>query len=659
MVFPIVNGSYINNSPIFSITTKDNKPWSDIWGATLLSSEDKWVYPAYFPFIQLVLPSLKNFKFDPLALEFIENYKQDQALWTNSNLVFEESSIPLFDHQKIGIAKALAAKRLLLLWEMGTGKTRVLLTLLCLLKKQNKLKKVLIVCPNIVIPTWERQLDLFAPELNYQVYSGTNRDKKLNEDFDILLLTYGTMRIQATKGINKIFPDEWKIKGQVSEKRLNKQLQEIKKIDEKLFISLLAKISKYSDCSNLYTIDYDTIIFDEAHVLGNPHSDVTQAAIQLASKAYRRYLLTGTAGDTPLKYFALFKILHPHIDTRNFWQFKQHYTVFSENNPNVIVGYKNIEEINKKVNFLSYPLKKKDCLTLPSVLVSDILISLGPKQKAKYNQIVQEYQLIDEDKPILQMLEGANKINKLLQLSSGFIIMEPDRSICNGCEFVQNCVAEEIKPYTEKCKVIQKAPPREIFKNIENPKLEVLRSLVENIISEDNDNKIIIWATYLPELDDIEQLLANLSILYVRVDGSSSKKIKQIEDTFQNDSKCRIYLGQSSSGIGLTLTAGNYTIYYSLPWDRVVYNQSFDRNVRIGQTRKVTAYRLLMKDTLDEFVGNTLLYKDNLAFSLSEKIKCAFCDRQAHCGANQIRPFKPGCKYLNIVDKPIARAQVI
>ncbi|NCF94996.1 MAG: hypothetical protein GWQ05_29155, partial [Verrucomicrobiaceae bacterium] len=59
-------------------------------------------------------------------------------------------------------------------------------------------------------------------------------------------------------------------------------------------------------------------------------------------------------------------------------------------------------------------------------------------------------------------------------------------------------------------------------------------------------------------------------------------------------------LSLKAGGSGLNLTASSYVVLYDPWWNPAVENQAIDRTHRIGQTNKVIAYRLLMRDSVEE-----------------------------------------------------------
>ena len=55
-----------------------------------------------------------------------------------------------------------------------------------------------------------------------------------------------------------------------------------------------------------------------------------------------------------------------------------------------------------------------------------------------------------------------------------------------------------------------------------------------------------------------------------------------------------------AGGTGLNLTAADYVIHFDPWWNPAVEDQATDRAHRIGQTKVVTVYRLIARDTVEE-----------------------------------------------------------
>jgi SNF2 family DNA or RNA helicase len=70
---------------------------------------------------------------------------------------------------------------------------------------------------------------------------------------------------------------------------------------------------------------------------------------------------------------------------------------------------------------------------------------------------------------------------------------------------------------------------------------------------------------------------------------------------FQEDPDCRLFLvSLKAGGQGLNLTAADYIYILDPWWNPAVEAQAVDRAHRIGQLRRVFAYRLIARDTVEE-----------------------------------------------------------
>jgi len=305
-------------------------------------------------------------------------------------------------------------------------------------------------------------------------------------------------------------------------------------------------------------------------------------------------------------------------------------------NKHIVVGFKNLDVLHDRVALVALRRQKEECLDLPKQHIIDVPIPLQGKQRQLYNTLVRSKEFEDITIPNAAVL-----LSKLLQVTAGFLIKKTDQpSPCDTCSLVRSCVQEGTLPYTTTCQVITTPLPRVIERLDENTKLDMLQEKLDEILVEPM-NKIIIWGQFIEELNIIEETLKkkgdNEGWHAVRVDGSVTNHIEKIATHFNEDPTCRVYLGQVETGVGVTLNAANYTIYYSLPWKLSAYLQSLDRNYRIGQERNVVVFRLLGRGTVDEDVARALDNKWTVAETILGALQGA----------------------LSRIARPIAKAQVL
>ena len=140
-----------------------------------------------------------------------------------------------------------------------------------------------------------------------------------------------------------------------------------------------------------------------------------------------------------------------------------------------------------------------------------------------------------------------------------------------------------------------------------NPRIEALKEILASISS-----KAIIWARFKADIRAIEAVLGDEAVSYYG-DVKSDDRTKAV-DLFQNDPKIKFFIGQpQSGGIGLTLTAAEYAIYYSNSFDLESRLQSEARCHRIGTKTNVTYIDIETPKTIDTQIIKALRNKKNLA----------------------------------------------
>src|SRR5207253_5153564 len=88
----------------------------------------------------------------------------------------------------------------------------------------------------------------------------------------------------------------------------------------------------------------------------------------------------------------------------------------------------------------------------------------------------------------------------------------------------------------------------------------------------------------------------------------------ELVESFQNHKGAGTFLiSLKAGGFGLNLTAASYDVLFDPWWNPAVEMQAIDRTHRIGQTSKVIAYRLLIKDSIEQKIRQLQRAKAALA----------------------------------------------
>jgi non-specific serine/threonine protein kinase len=141
---------------------------------------------------------------------------------------------------------------------------------------------------------------------------------------------------------------------------------------------------------------------------------------------------------------------------------------------------------------------------------------------------------------------------------------------------------------------------------------ELIREIEENV----SNHKALIFSQFLGMLSMVRQELEKRNILYEYLDGQTVDRASKVK-RFQTDKHCRVFLmSLKAGGVGLNLTAADYVYLIDPWWNPAVEAQAIDRTHRIGQDKKVFAYKMICKDTIEEKILKLQQRKQELAEDL-------------------------------------------
>ena len=142
-------------------------------------------------------------------------------------------------------------------------------------------------------------------------------------------------------------------------------------------------------------------------------------------------------------------------------------------------------------------------------------------------------------------------------------------------------------------------------------KIDTLLAQLDQVLEE--DHKSLVFSQFTSLLAIVRDRLDRDKIPYVYLDGRTRDRETPVEQ-FQNDSTVRLFLiSLKAGGLGLNLHAAEYVYLLDPWWNPAVEAQAIDRAHRIGQTRRVFAYRIIARDTVEEKVLELQKSKRDLA----------------------------------------------
>jgi SNF2 family DNA or RNA helicase len=338
-----------------------------------------------------------------------------------------------------------------------------------------------------------------------------------------------------------------------------------------------------NDIEDLSNYLWQYVILDESQAIKNPDARVTKTILQLRS--VNRVILSGTpVQNNTSDLYAQFNFLNPGLlGSREY--FNREFA-----NPIDKLGSKEKTQYLKKLihPFTLRRTKEQVAKDLPDKTITVLWCEMEAEQRKLYNQYRDGYRnkllkKIDEEgisKSGMDVLEG------LLRL----------RQICDHPTLVTKTEEED----TSSVKI-----------------QELTREIQEN----GGDHKLLIFSQFTEMLQLLKTQFEKEGITFCYLDGSTPMKKRQEEVTkFQEDSSIKAFLiSLKAGGVGLNLTVADYVYIVDPWWNPAAELQAIDRAHRIGQKRKVFAYKMICKDTVEEKILRLQERKKMLADDLIQE----------------------------------------
>ena len=465
-----------------------------------------------------------------------------------------------FLHQAAFLQRFWEEQHVALLADMGTGKSFMLINNAAMLYDKGQINAMLVVAPKGVYRNWYTgEIPKHMPEHvthTMACWSPTPR-KAEREQMDLMLNAVDTLRILVMNV--EAFSTE---KG-------------------------VAFARTFLRVTNAY------MAIDESTTIKTPNAKRTKNIIKVGKEARYKRIATGSpVTKSPLDLYSQCEFLSPTcLNYNSFYAFQARYAVLVERRMPThtfkqIIGYRHLEELQKKLNDFSFRVTKDECLDLPDKVFIRRDIELTDEQAKAYSQMkLMALTLIDGN-----LMSTKNALTQLMRLH---------QIVCGHVKYDDGTEVD-----------------------LPSNRIKELLATIEEC-----DGKIIIWANYRRDIENIKKALAveyGLTTVATYYGDTEAEDRQAIVEKFQDpDSGLRFFVGNPrTGGYGLTLTEAKTVIYYSNSFDLEVRLQSEDRAHRIGQTKSVTYIDFISPNTVDEHIVKALRNKINIASQvLGEELK--------------------------------------
>lgn len=366
-----------------------------------------------------------------------------------------------------------------------------------------------------------------------------------------------------------------------------KRLKELEDLDNLPVEALKVAVINYESTwregvfEALLSWDADMIIADESQRIKSHDAQQSKAMHRLGDKARYKLILSGTpVQNDAIDLFSQYRFLDPAIFGTNYYQFRNRYAVMGGFERRQIVGYRDMDELVRKEHSIAYRVTKEEALDLPEQTFENRVITFTPKERQLYDRIRRDSFAELESGGQITATTVLTKLLRLQQFTGGFIQAD-----------------EGMKP-----------------EQVSSGKINALEDILEDYVLA-TGKKLVVFARFRPELDIIEKLLKKKKIGYGMIYGDIKLENRgPIVADFQSNPDTKVFLAQiDTAGLGITLTAADTCVYYSVNFNYAAYSQSLARIHRIGQKNRCTYIHLMVEKTVDETIMKALAKKEDLA----------------------------------------------
>ena len=324
-------------------------------------------------------------------------------------------------------------------------------------------------------------------------------------------------------------------------------------------------------------MEFSYQVLDEAQNIKNIRA-ANSKSVKIINSDHR-FALTGTPIENRLsELWSIFDFIMPG--------FLYSYDEFKENYEKVIVRNED-EEATERLRQMVRPfilrrLKEDVLLDLPEKLEEIRYVRFEEKQQKIYDAQVTHMRHVLDD------LDNAQGKSRIIALSELTKIRE---ICCDPSLIMENYDGESAKK--DAC-------------------MELIQSAVEG------GHRILVFSQFTSMLEILEKELAAIDMPYYKLTGETSKKDRnRYMHAFNEREDVPVFLiSLKAGGTGLNLTGADVVIHYDPWWNFAAQNQATDRAHRIGQTKVVSVFKLIAKDSVEE----RILQLQNTKKDLSDAI---------------------------------------
>jgi SNF2 family DNA or RNA helicase len=240
--------------------------------------------------------------------------------------------------------------------------------------------------------------------------------------------------------------------------------------------------------------------------------------------------------------------------------------------------------VEKKLQKIAYCVHEDDVLKLPPIRELMKSAPMSGMQRRHYEKALHDWELELQTTGLMEIDQVIVQLQKLRQISSGFIYDADGKPIYLRC-----------------------------------PKAEMAFDLITDKDYLGLKPKVILWCAHTAELERYGQMFTKANVGHTLFYGKMSRPQREAARfRFRDDKKCKVFVGQVDSGVGMNeLIVSDVAMYSSNSLKVVSRQQSMRRNRRKGSEIHdyITYYDLVTEGSVD--VGQCKSIKGDMDFAKS------------------------------------------
>ncbi|MBI5015577.1 MAG: SNF2 helicase associated domain-containing protein [Deltaproteobacteria bacterium] len=316
------------------------------------------------------------------------------------------------------------------------------------------------------------------------------------------------------------------------------------------------------DLRELGAVDWNYAILDEAQAIKNAATQTARAARRL--RARRRLTLTGTPLENHLgELWSQFQFLMPGLlgSERRFAERYARPAAQGDDGARA--------RLRHRIRpFVLRRLKGEVASELPEKVESVLFCQMGPEQERLYQS--------------------------LLAASRERVFREVET---RGLARSRLCILDALLRLRQAC-CHPAVLPGDLGRDIPSAKFDLFCDFVSEVVEE--GHRVLVFSQFVRVLEVLRRWFEQAGISHLYLDGRTRDREERVRRFQEDESVAAFLVSLKAGGTGLNLTGADYVVLYDPWWNPAVELQATDRAHRLGQTRKVFAYKLITQGTVEE-----------------------------------------------------------